>query len=330
MVCQRGRESGGSGLADEWADSAAAFADHLLLERGLSANTARAYRADVESLARHAGRHGIAAPEALTLAEIRAWLAATAAAGIARATLVRRAASVKQFCEWLADTGSIEGANPAARIATVRSRRELPTVLRPDQARAVLEAAAARADAVRGGLAACSDDRLGAALAIRDHALLELLYASGLRVAELCGLDLADIHWSDRTVRVLGKGRKERYVPFGKPAEASLRRWVDDARPAIPGASRGPAVFCGARGGRVDVRCVRRVVNYASELTPGVPTVSPHALRHSAATHVLEGGADLRTVQEMLGHATLATTQLYTQVSIERLRSAYGTAHPRA
>ncbi|EFV93245.1 site-specific tyrosine recombinase XerC, partial [Dietzia cinnamea P4] len=175
---------------------------------------------------------------------------------------------------------------------------------------------------------------LGAAegdpLAVRDRLVVELLYSCGIRVAELCGLDVDDVDAERRLLRVIGKGDRERAVPYGAPADRALRAWLDTGRPALTNARSGPALLLGARGGRLDPRAARRIVNEVSEATPGAPRVSPHALRHSSATHLLEGGADLRHVQELLGHSTPATTQIYTHVSAERLRAAYRGAHPRA
>jgi integrase/recombinase XerC len=165
---------------------------------------------------------------------------------------------------------------------------------------------------------------------LRDRAVLELLYATGIRVSELCGLDVDDVDGDRRVVRVLGKGRKERAVPYGVPAGRALDEWLSRGRPRWVRPSSGPALVLGARGGRIDPRTVRSVVHGRLGEVPGAPDLGPHGLRHSTATHLLEGGADLRSVQELLGHATLATTQIYTHVSIERLRKSYERAHPRA
>jgi integrase/recombinase XerC len=170
-------------------------------------------------------------------------------------------------------------------------------------------------------------------VALRDHAMLELLYATGVRVSELCGLDLGDVDFPRRVVRVLGKGAKERTVPFGVPADKAMRAWIEGGRPALIAAAApaaDAAVFVGVRGRRLDQRTVRRVVHDAIGSVPGASDMGPHGLRHSAATHLLEGGADLRSVQELLGHATLATTQLYTHVTVERLKATHDRAHPRA
>ena len=204
-----------------------------------------------------------------------------------------------------------------ARLASPRAHHRLPAVLRADQAAAALDNAA-----------------LGAAqldpVALRDHLLLELLYATGIRVSELCGLDVDDVDDGRRTLRVLGKGAKERTVVYGAPAAAALDAWRADGRPHLAVAGSGPALLLGARGGRLDPRIARAVVHDAARSVPGAPDIAPHGLRHSAATHLLEGGADLRSVQELLGHASPATTQLYTHVTADRLRAVHDSAHPRA
>jgi integrase/recombinase XerC len=190
-------------------------------------------------------------------------------------------------------------------------------VLHPAQAAAALEA-------TQRGAAEANP------LALRDHAAVELLYATGIRVAELCGLDLGDLDQPRRLLRVLGKGAKERAVPYGLPAQRAVLRWLAEGRPALVGPHSAAALFLGARGGRVDQRIIRTVVHDAVGAVPGAPDMGPHGLRHSAATHLLEGGADLRTVQELLGHATLATTQLYTHVTVERLKAIHDRSHPRS
>jgi integrase/recombinase XerC len=198
-------------------------------------------------------------------------------------------------------------------LGTAKGQRRLPTVLRPHELQRLLE----------------SHPDEGP-LALRDDAMLELLYASGIRVGELCGLDLGDLDLPRRLVRVLGKGAKERSVPFGLPAGRALSSWLEEGRPEVVGSQSGQAVFLGARGARIDQRAVRRTVHARLAKVEGAPDLGPHALRHTAATHLLEGGADLRTVQELLGHASLATTQLYTHVTVDRLKATYDRAHPRA
>ena len=208
-------------------------------------------------------------------------------------------------------------ADPAALLASPRRGRPLPSVLRADQAEQMLDSAAVAADD-------------GNPVALRDRATAELMYAAGIRVGELVAIDVADLDPHRRSVRVLGKGAKERIVPYGLPAARALDDWLERGRPRLATAGSGSALFLGRRGGRVDQRAVRESVHRMIRRVPDAPDISPHGLRHSAATHLVEGGADLRTVQELLGHATLATTQIYTHVSVERLRATYEQAHPRA
>jgi integrase/recombinase XerC len=289
---------------------------HLLAERNLSEHTVRAYRGDLLSLLEHARRLGDDDVAALDLRVLRSWLAQQQARGRSRTTLARRATAARGFTAWLARTGRAP-VDAGAALGAPRPHRTLPPVLRADEADRLVRAAAERAaDGSPGGL--------------RDVAVLELLYATGVRVGELCGLDIDDVDADRRVLRVLGKGRKERSVPYGRPAAEALRSWLRDGRPALAVEGSGPALFLGARGGRLDQRAVRRVVHQRLADVPGAPDLGPHGLRHSAATHLLEGGADLRSVQEMLGHASLATTQLYTHVTTDRLRRAYRQAHPRA
>jgi integrase/recombinase XerC len=288
-----------------------AFARYLGSERGRSAHTVRAYVGDVVSLLDHASRMGRADPGDLDLAVLRSWLARLRTTGAARTSLARRAAAARTFTAWAHRDGLLDR-DVGAQLASPKARRSLPTVLRDDQA-ATLVTTPTGADPV----------------GLRDRLVLELLYATGIRVSELCGLDVDDVDRSRRVVRVLGKGRKERSVPYGRPAEQAVDAWLRHGRPALGNPGSGPALLLGARGGRLQPTTARAVVTrYATEA--GLPHVSPHGLRHSAATHLLEGGADLRSVQELLGHASLASTQIYTHVSIERLRSAYRQAHPRA
>jgi integrase/recombinase XerC len=293
------------------------FAQYLALERGRSAHTQRAYLGDLRSLFDFIERRSAGAGlDALTLPVLRSWLAAQAGAGAARATLARRISAVKTFSAWATRRGLMTS-DPAVRLQTPKSHRTLPAVLRPDQA---LDAMAA----AKSGAAECHP------IALRDRLIVELLYATGIRVSELCGLDLDDIDVSRRLLRVLGKGNKQRTTPFGEPAEDALRCWISDGRPALATPDSGPALLLGARGRRVDPRQVRTVVHQTVAAVAGAPDMGPHGLRHSAATHLLEGGADLRIVQELLGHSTLATTQLYTHVTVARLRAVHDRAHPRA
>jgi integrase/recombinase XerC len=318
------------------------FCRHLTSERDRSPHTVRAYRADVTSLLDHAARLGHNDVSALDLAVLRSWLARTQSQGRARTTLARRAAAARVFTTWAHRQGL--GADVGAQLATPKHLRTLPSVLRADQARELLDATrdpdATQEGATHSPLGEGSPpsnlSRRGTphpnrdALALRDQAMLELLYGCGIRVGELVGLDLDDLDQSRRLIRVVGKGRKERSVPYGLPAAAAIEGWLRRGRPYLVHEGSGPALFLGWRGRRVDPRTVRAVVHHRAAGVPGAPDISPHGLRHSAATHLLEGGADLREVQELLGHASLATTQIYTHVSAERLRSAYTQAHPRA
>jgi integrase/recombinase XerC len=220
------------------------------------------------------------------------------------------------FTAWALRTGRAS-ADPGALLGSPKAHRTLPPILRVDEARDLLSAAAVHADD-------------GSPVGCRDVAILELLYATGIRVGELCGLDVDDLDRERRVVRVFGKGRKERTVPFGQPAERALVSWLASGRPALAVHGSAAALFLGARGRRIDQRAVRTMVHERLVDVPGAPDLGPHGLRHTAATHLLEGGADLRTVQELLGHASLATTQIYTHVTTDRLRQAYGQAHPRA
>jgi integrase/recombinase XerC len=289
------------------------YADHLRLERNLSEHTVRAYLGDVASLLDHAARLQLAELDKLDLRTLRSWLARLHTQGASRATLARRASAVRGFTAWAHRRG-LARTDPGATLSSPRAHRRLPEVLRQDEAAAALETVAAADDPA----------------ALRDRAILELLYASAARVSELCGLDIDDVDRSRRTVRVLGKGNKERMIPIGAPAVSAVEDWLASGRPAWATADSGPALLLGARGRRLDQRTARRVVHERLAALPDLPDIGPHGWRHSAATHLLEGGADLRSVQELLGHATLATTQIYTHVSIERLRATYERAHPRA
>lgn len=295
----------------------AEYAEHLLLERGRSEHTRRAYLADLRSLFAYLDQRAPGAGlGALSLETLRGWLAAQAGSGVARTTLARRTSAVKTFTAW-ATRRELLTTDPAMRLQMPKARRTLPAVLRQDQALAAMTAA---------GLGAEQGDPL----ALRDRLVVELLYATGIRVGELCGLDLDDVDTDRQLLRVLGKGNKQRTVPFGKPARTSLNAWLGDGRPTLVTAESGPALLLGPRGRRLDPRQARTVVHQTMSAVAGAPDIGPHGLRHSAATHLLEGGADLRIVQELLGHTSLATTQLYTHVSVARLRAVHDQAHPRA
>ena len=298
------------------AQSVDSFADHLVRERDRSEHTVRAYAGDVRACLAWCAAEGSTSLADIDLPALRAWLGTLASGGAARSTLSRRSAAVRSFFAWARRTGRIE-TDPALRLASPRRQRTLPDVLTKDGATAVLDIAAVAAD---------DEDPIH----LRNRAVLELLYATGIRVGELTGLDVDDVDRHRRVVRVLGKGRKERMVPFGQPADVALAEWLERGRPLVAKADSGPALFLGRRGRRVDPRQVREVVHTLLSHVPDAPDLGPHGLRHSAATHLLEGGADLRMVQELLGHSSLATTQIYTHVSVERLRDSYRRAHPRA
>lgn len=293
-----------------------AYLSELTLERGYSANTVRAYGNDLADLVAFAEALGETQATDLDLETLRDWVWRGSQAGLAASTLGRRVSSARSFTAWLTRENHI-ASDPGLRLRTPRAGRRLPRVLTRAQMDAILER-----------LQVLASD--GDPLAMRDVAVIELLYASALRVSELTGLDLADVDPSARTLRVLGKGAKERVVPYGGPAAHALEAYLSDARPALATDASGDALLLGARGGRLGTRSVYELVARELHEIPGSGPAGPHSLRHTAATHLLDGGADLRIVQELLGHASLATTQLYTHVSTERLRESYRLAHPRA
>jgi integrase/recombinase XerC len=302
----------------------AAFEETLRHERGYSDNTVRAYGSDLLHLVRFASGSPVdAAPvdadavlSSVTLADLRSWLAAMAESGLSRTTLARRGAAARTFFAWATDAGLVV-TNPAARLASARPAQSLPIVLSPADMVALLGAAEVAADG-------------GDPLAMRDWAAAEMLYATGMRVGELAGVDVDDVDLDERLVRVMGKGAKERVVPFGIPAARAAKVWLERGRPAlVPATGETPAFLLGRRGKRANQRQIREGVHRLAARA-GVGDVAPHALRHTAATHLVTGGSDLRSVQEVLGHASLATTQRYTHVTAERLRASYELAHPRA
>lgn len=290
---------------------------HLRGQRNLAEHTVRAYRTDLLNLFTHLGRLGIDSLDSVDLRALRSWLAKQHTLGQARTTLQRRAAAARVFFAWARETGQI-ATDPAANLRSPKISRILPPTLEAATAAQMLDAAAA------------TMGEPGGPIAVRDVAILEVLYATGIRVSELCGLDMADLDRERQVIRVLGKGSKERTVPVGAPAVRAVDVWLGKARPQLVTGESGHAIFLGERGKRIDPRVARRVVHRSLQMTPGAPDLGPHGLRHAMATHLLEGGADLRSVQEMLGHASLATTQIYTHVTNERLRSAFEQAHPRA
>ncbi|NDA83031.1 MAG: tyrosine recombinase XerC [Actinobacteria bacterium] len=291
------------------------YREHLVIERNLSENSIRAYLVDLDSLLMHINAMGITEFKKLELDHLRSWLANLQTRGAARSSIIRKVASIKAFTYWAAKNGWIER-DIGLELQSPKPERRLPKTLEQTD---VKVAFASLESAVSD-----SND----AMSIRDLAIVELLYASGIRVSELSGLDLNDVNFERNTVKVMGKGSRERIAPFGIPARRALEAWIrnrDDF--AVKDEF---ALFLGKRGKRIDPRTVRDVVYRATESIDPTLRLGPHALRHSAATHLIEGGADIRTVQEILGHASLSTTQIYTHVSKERLKSVYEQAHPRA
>lgn len=304
-------------MSDSFEKLLATFQRHLEVERNLSVHTIRAYIGDLTSLLEHLETLGITSIAKLQLVHLRSWLANQQVKGASRTTISRRAVSVRLFTKWALKNKYIS-TDVGTSLATPKGHRTLPEVLGIDDAKLAMDSMATRA----------AEDETP--MSLRDVAMVEILYASGARVAELCGLNLADIDYNRQTIQVLGKGNKERVIPLGNPAMRALKKWLDDGRAQMMNEKSEKAVFLGARGKRIDQRAVRSVVYEALSAIEGIERMGPHALRHSAATHLLEGGADLRTVQEILGHASLATTQIYTHVSTERLQKAFKQAHPRA
>jgi len=295
------------------------FLGHVRHARGLSEQTVRAYANDLDQLVAFATARGSTGVQDLGLELLRDWLWEADQRGLARSTIARRSSSVRAFTRWASETGVLD-TDPGARLRAPKGAAHLPRVVSSEQVRTVLDQLGARADTDDPG-------------ALRDLAVVELLYAAGIRVSELVGTDVLDLDRSRLTVRVLGKGGKERVVPFGVPARDALEAWLDRGRPVVAARvepAEPSALFLGDRGARLGVRSAYRIVARALEGLPGAGPSGPHTFRHTAATHLLDGGADLRAVQELLGHASLGTTQVYTHVSSARLREVYRTAHPRA
>ncbi|MFD4957320.1 tyrosine recombinase XerC [Microbacterium sp. NPDC058389] len=299
-------------------EAAEAYLRHLEQVRRLSPATVRAYRSDLAGLHAACGDSELAD---IDLEALRDWLWQAVQRGDSRATIARRTAAVRGFFAWATETEAVD-ADPSLRLVSPKRGKTLPKVATAETLDELLTAMAEAAAAGDPG-------------ALRDHAVLELLYGAAVRVSELCGLDIDDLDPDRRTVRVLGKGAKERVVPFGLPALRAVEAYLVRGRPVLaaravePGGTTASALFLGARGGRLGPRAVYDLVS--RRLGPELGAqVGPHALRHSAATHLLDGGADLRAVQEILGHASLGTTQIYTHVSSERLTASYRLAHPRA
>ena len=299
-------------VGDQWGE-------YLRLSRRMSEHTIDAYLGDLRAFLDYVGLRWDAPAgqfgQALTQRSIRSWLADTLASGGARSTIARHTAAIRNFTAW-AVREEILASDPAAALTSPRADQRLPTPLDESEARTLINLA--RAEAVDGTPAQ-----------MRAWAILELTYACGLRVSEVCALDVSSLNREALTVRVLGKGNKERVVPYGPPAREALDHWLVRGRPQLVAQSSGEALFLGDRGGRFDPRVVRSMVHRMAAKA-GVHDVAPHGLRHSTATHLLQGGADLRAVQEMLGHASLSTTQRYTHVDTARLSAIYQRAHPRA
>lgn len=295
------------------------WGEYLRLSRRMSGHTVDAYLGDLRALLEYLGLGWDVLPGelsgALTQRRIRSWLADTLARGGARSTIARHTAAIRNFTAW-AVREEILASDPAATLTSPRADQRLPTPLDESDARALVNLA--RAEALDGSPSQ-----------MRTWAILELTYACGLRVSEVCALDVSSLNREALTVRVLGKGNKERVVPYGPPAQEALDHWLVRGRPQLAGDASGSALFLGDRGGRIDPRVVRSMVHKMAAKA-GVHDIAPHGLRHSTATHLLQGGADLRAVQEMLGHASLATTQRYTHVDTARLSAIYQRAHPRA
>lgn len=303
-------------FSEAWARTLGDYERHLRDERDLSDHTVRAYLTDLTNLAEHATLLQVHDPVDLTIRTLRSWLANLQTRGRARTTMARRSTAARVFTAWLERTGRAS-ADAGALLAAPKAHRALPPALNQKDMRAVIDAITESID----------DD---GATGLRDLAVIELLWATGIRVGELVGADVDDLDTSRRVLRVLGKGSKERMVPYGVPAAEAVSAWLERGRPEVAVPTSGPALFLGARGGRIDARVVRRIVHERVAAVPDAPDIGPHGLRHTAATHLLEGGADLRSVQELLGHASLGTTQIYTHVSADRLRAAFTQAHPRA
>jgi integrase/recombinase XerC len=294
----------------------ALYLDEIALSRTLSENTLKAYSSDVAQFVDFAASERVTSASECDLELARSWVWSQAEAGVAGATLRRKVSALKRFSAWLVGAGHTKG-DIAGRLRTPATSSSLPRVMGRAQMGEILQDLITRAD---------TED----SVALRDWAMVEVLYATALRVSELVGLRVDNLSMAERTLRVVGKGNKERVVPFGIPAERALRRYLDAGRPALLATSDSPQVFVSSTGKALGPRTVYQVVAALLSQYPGNGPVGPHTLRHTAATHLLDGGADLRSVQELLGHASLGTTQIYTHVSTERLTAAYQQAHPRA
>lgn len=298
-----------------------AFCDHLALERHLASTTVVAYRRDLTQLATFLGR-GRGSLARATLHDLRRFLAQLATRGYARASVARRVGAIHTFYRWASAGGRIEG-DPSALLGRPKVASRLPTVLRVPEAATLVETPCPK-----------GDDEVDRAVALRDRAILELMYGSGLRVSEAAGLTLDRIDLDRGRVLVLGKGSKERELPLSDPARDGIHAWIREGRlvlaPESPRGRAPAALFLNRRGSPIGPRDIRRLVGRYGDQALSGRRVTPHTLRHSFATHLLEGGADIRAVQELLGHASVATTQRYTHVTRSRLFEAYRLSHPRA
>ncbi len=291
----------------------------------VASSTVEAYDRDLRAFTTWAARLGLDDPAAVDRQILRRYLAYMATRGQARRTIARRASALRRYFRWLQRSGRIDH-DPTAGLSAPKGEARLPRVLRPDELRDLLGPPGDGAASPHPGRSAGGEGATAAAVALRDAALLELLYGSGLRIAEATALDVDELDLARARVVVWGKGAKQRAVPLSEPAVLGLRRWLADGRGALTTeATPAGAVFLNRRGRRLTPRDARRILDRrATEPT------HPHALRHTFATHLLDGGADLRVVQELLGHSDVATTQRYTHVSKERLRTVFDATHPRA
>lgn len=291
------------------------YRTHLEAGRGYSKHTVKGYLTDLYDLADFLEASGTKVPSEIDLEALRSWLFSLSERGIAKSSMARKTASARSFTAWLLEQGEITS-DPGLRLRIPKATKTLPKVASREamnEVFAMLELRAAEGDPIH----------------IRNLAIVELLYATGARVSEIVGLNLGDIDEGRRLIQVTGKGNKQRMIPYGTPCEAALVRWLTIGRPALVTGETSFELFLNSKGKRIGPRAIYELVAGLLADT-AVGAAGPHALRHTAATHLLDGGADLRAVQELLGHASLGTTQIYTHVSIERLKDGYRSAHPRA
>ena len=291
------------------------FAEYLHAARGYSANTIKSYSADIEDLSQYLALQKIERADQIDLDVLRDWLYAISQRGLAKSSIARKSAAVRSFTAWLLSSGEIN-TDPGLRLKSPKADRPLPKVVAKDSLVEIFEYLTRAAVT-------------GEPEAIRDQLVFELLYATGARVSEIVGLNLLDVDFGRNIISVMGKGSKQRMVPFGTPAREALERWLAGTRQSLATDPSEQALLISSKGRRLGVRAVYQLVARLLAATP-TGAAGPHTLRHTAATHLLDGGADLRAVQELLGHASLGTTQIYTHVSVERLRAGYQNAHPRA